>query len=99
MLGGREGNASVPRLAFDPNAEPELHRLVLDYLIHTPCVGFSSTAPCLRDGKCTRCFPKARRENTDDDEHGYPLYRRRCKVHSELRTGVVVDDTWVVPYE
>ena len=83
----------------DADAEPDLHRLVMDHMVHVPCVGFNDKAPCVVDGKCTKRYPRQRQFETVEDGDGYPLYRRRCRRRYPLpKGGVLVDDRNVVHY-
>ena len=91
-----------------PNSDPLLRSAVLKHMIHKPCSQISS-APCLRDGRCSRGFPKRFRQETSILEGAnYISYRRR----EEKFGGAVVtmpfmvkglgyhdcriDNTWVV---
>ncbi len=40
-----------------------------------PCCGLNPHAPCMKDGVCTKDFPKAFNDATRDDGDGYPVYR------------------------
>jgi hypothetical protein len=93
-------SAEIP----DPVQEPELHEAVMSFMLHGPCGGFNPKCPCMKDGKCSKKFPKALRDETGDDEDGFPLYRRRV-INNDLRGwqhdkygDMVFDNTWVVPY-
>ncbi len=65
-------------------------------------------APCMKNKKCSKGFPKEFREFTEEDKNGFPLYRRRAPRQLPLGCGmaikkvngkeVVVDNRWVVPY-
>ena len=91
-----------------PTDNPKLREVVLKNMIHTPCGrsnrGFSTTEPtCLKDGCCSKGFPKefaATTEWNDDDTH--PTYRRRSPAAGGYsgvdRMGRTVDNRWVVPY-
>ena len=38
---------------------PRLHNIVKRCMMHSPCGSIRRNAPCMRDGKCTKKFPKA----------------------------------------
>lgn len=61
----------------DPDVFKELSERVLRCMIHGPCGSHNPTAPCMKDGKCSKGFPKPYRETTIEDKQGFPLYRRR----------------------
>ena len=93
-------SAEIP----NPSTHPKLHSIIRDRMIHTPCK-HSKNGNCLRNGKCTKYFPKNFENKTKQTKDGYPLYKRRnvenggftCKVPS--KNGIIdVDNRWVVPY-
>lgn len=57
----------------------------------------------MKDGVCSKHFPKAFCEHTRRKENGYPLYRRRnngrtVKLDARRNHGVELDNRYVVPY-
>ena len=48
----------------DEEEEPELFELVKKHMVHTPCSQKNPTAPCMKDGKCSKGFPKPFRDET-----------------------------------
>ncbi|KAK6013623.1 hypothetical protein OSTOST_21058 [Ostertagia ostertagi] len=78
----------------NPVQEPELHAAVTSYMIHRQCGQMDS--PCMRNGSCSKRFPKQLRERTSVDVDGYPNYRRRNSSPAEIN-GVLYGDEWVVP--
>ena len=55
----------------DPVLQPRLHAIV------KLCGVAKKSAPCLRDERCSKRFPKAFSVVTTNAEDGYPVYRRR----------------------
>ena len=91
----------------DPDTDPELHAIVSSKMVHGPCRGFNPRAPCLREGLCTKQFPRCFQRDTVVPERGYPVYRRRAPEDGGFTTEVrgrrgdepaPVDNRWVVPY-
>ena len=93
-------NAEIPNKELDPY----LYQCVTTHMLHGPC----SKDTCMRNGSsCRFNFPKELREETINNNDGYPLYRRRG-IHSHVkvvRTGagntqkeVQYTDANVVPY-
>ncbi|KAI9118735.1 hypothetical protein K1719_010180 [Acacia pycnantha] len=80
------------------DADPELYELVRSYMIHGPCGRSSGSAPCMKDGRCSKYFPKKFYERTMLDENGYPTYRRRNDNRTVTRKGIELDNRSVVPY-
>lgn len=86
--------AEVP----DPKKHPRLHEYVSKHMIHGPCSLYRN---CLRDGQCTKYFPKSMQDHTMNSKGGYPVYRRRETGHkckSPLDEEMLVDSQYVVPY-
>ena len=82
----------------DPEKHPRLHEYVSKHMIHGPCYLYKS---CLRNGECTKYFPKQLQNQTTNSKGGYPLYRRRKDGHtcnSVLNNSVTVNNSYVVPY-
>ena len=46
----------------DPDQEPELFELVTKFMLHTPGGPANPDAPCMKNGKCSKGFPKSFRE-------------------------------------
>ena len=91
----------------DPEKEPELHKLVLQFMIHTPCENRPSAA-CRKDNRkrCCSHFPKEYRNYTFANDDGYPEYKRRAprygghigKKRVGFRGLTEITNKWVVPY-
>ena len=86
----------------DPDLQPELFKLVEKLMIHGPCGEKNPEASCMKNGKCTKGFPKPFQAETSLSENGYPIYAwpdngRKChkRVNGQL---IEVDNSWVVPY-
>ena len=89
-----------------PNEEndPILMERVKAHMIHGPCGHFNPNSVCMKDGKCSKKFPKRFVDATQYAEDGYPTYRRRSLENggNEIEVGErikkKVDNRWVVPY-
>ena len=82
----------------DEDEDPELLELVKKYMVHTPCGPNNPNAPCMKDGKCSKGFPKPFREETSINEDSYANLRRRNTGKTYEVRGHQVDNRWVVPY-
>ncbi|XP_063929850.1 uncharacterized protein LOC135142114 [Zophobas morio] len=89
-----------------PNAEedPELFEIVKKKS-HGPCGGHNPQSPCMKDGKCTKKYPRQLLQETQTGGDGYPLYRRRKPDDGGYTTTIKinnvdfeVDNRWIVPY-
>lgn len=88
----------------DPLKHPQLYDTVLTTMMHGPCGDKYPSSVCMKDGKCSKKFPKPLNPVTKTND-GFPLYmRRRREESSELLTKanrVWVNATanqWVVPH-
>ena len=67
-------------------------------MIHGPCGLMKSLAPCMRNGSCSKQFPKRFFNITTSTRDGYPLYRRRENLRYLGVASAKLDNRWVVPY-
>ncbi|XP_058797566.1 uncharacterized protein LOC131667852 [Phymastichus coffea] len=73
---------------------PRLFDIVMRTMTNGPCGDW-----CMKDGKCSKKFPKQFQDETTMDANGYPQYRRRDPgVEYECPNGHKIDNRWVVPY-
>lgn len=87
-------SAEIP----DKARYPSLYEDVQNFMIHGPCgFGFDSS-PCMKEGRCSKFFPKNFVDKTMIDEEGFPHYRRRDNGRSVEKNGVPLDNRFVVPY-
>ncbi|XP_003742376.2 uncharacterized protein LOC100901161 [Galendromus occidentalis] len=84
--------AEVP----DPQSEAPLHQAVKSFMVHRRC-GFGSQAPCMKDGKCTKKFPKSLRDTTCIAADRYPELRRLNRYTISLGEDRYGDES-IVPY-
>lgn len=89
----------------NPTADPVLFESIRKHMIHGPCGELNSNSPCMKEGKCTKRYPREMIQETQTGGDGYPLYRRR-KVNNGGYTTTIkmrnldvdVDNRWIVPY-
>ncbi|KAG3056940.1 hypothetical protein PI125_g25478 [Phytophthora idaei] len=87
----------------DKEKNPQLYETVTTCMIHGPCGAAYPNAVCMKDGKCTKSFPKPLSEVTKGNVAEYPVYRRRRRAAGVvLINGKEYDNEtinqWVVPY-
>ncbi|XP_075449145.1 uncharacterized protein LOC142490614 [Ascaphus truei] len=90
----------------NPQEDPILFAIVTKNMIHGPCGNINIHAPCMKDGKCTKQFPKTFIADTQSGDDGYPQYRRRAPTDGGYTATITirnnkhiqVDNKWVVPY-
>ena len=86
-------SAEIP----NESQHPRLFQIVTRNMIHGPCGIHNQSAPCMRDGICSKHFPKQHIEDTELNVNGYPSYRRRIGRTVPIR-GQLLDNRYVVPY-
>ncbi|POS81943.1 hypothetical protein EPUL_005920, partial [Erysiphe pulchra] len=81
-----------------PTDDPELAAFVKTHLTHGPCGPDFPNAPCMRDGKCSKGFPKRWCERTVLAENSYPEYARPNNGVTWGSERFTFDNRWVVPF-
>lgn len=73
--------------------------------VHGPCTTYNNNYPCIKDGKCTKRYPRDLHAETVTENNGCPqCHRRSTKDGGHFTTLKVrnsdfkVDNRWVVPY-
>ncbi|XP_065674146.1 uncharacterized protein LOC136091089 [Hydra vulgaris] len=61
----------------DPVVNRELYDIIKTCKIHGPCGILNPNSPCIKDGVCSKNYPKELNANTVAVYNGYPQYRRR----------------------
>jgi len=70
----------------------------LKHMIHGPCGISKTSSPCMKNGSCSRFYPKKFEDTTTISEDGFPHYRRRNNGLSILKNDIALDNRFVVPY-
>ncbi|CAN0837872.1 ATP-dependent DNA helicase PIF1 [Linum grandiflorum] len=91
---GRSVAAELP----DPLIDPVGYEAVTKFMLHGPCGEARLTSPCMKDGKCSKFFPKPFASETTFGKNGYVTYRRRPTNISAIKSGTNLDNCYVVPY-
>ena len=78
----------------DPELDPELYEYVTTYMIHGPCGPGYPSAPCMKDGKCSKGYPKEFNEESalPHEGHGYPIYSRPNNGRTFVKDGFTFDN-------
>ncbi|XP_060190424.1 uncharacterized protein LOC132619584 [Lycium barbarum] len=87
-------SAELPALEADPNG----YNAVKNFMMHGPCGELNPHCPCMKQGKCTKYFPKKFNDRTNFDSDGFPIYRRRNTAVEVKKNGAYLDNRYVVPY-
>src|SRR5262249_1676484 len=88
-------SAQIP----DPQTHPRLHQLVTKLMVHGPCGEANPNATCMKDGKCSKGYPKPFQTETTMAHDGYTLYARPDNGRTFVNEkGIAVDNRWIVPH-
>eukprot|EP00111_Clytia_hemisphaerica_P007544 TCONS_00021908-protein len=82
----------------DPETEPVLYEIIKANMIHGPCGVLNNTCPCMKDGSCSKGYPKSFNDATVMNVDGFPLYHRPDNGRTVRVRNVDLDNRWVVPY-
>ncbi|GJU47770.1 helicase [Tanacetum coccineum] len=78
-----------------PTNDPKGYKVVTEFMLHDPC---GKGAACTVDDKCSKKYPKPFYPETNFDEDGYPVYRRRDSKIQAVKGKFTYDNKYVVPY-
>ncbi|XP_042067055.1 uncharacterized protein LOC121810326 [Salvia splendens] len=87
-------SAKIP----DPAIDPCYYENVKEFMVHGPCGVVRKSSPCMRDGRCSKYFPKQYLDATKFDDDGFPVYRRRDNGRVVMKDGVPLDNRYIVPH-
>jgi hypothetical protein len=82
----------------DPERESRLFHIVKHCMVHGPCGRWKPDASCMKNGKCSKGFPKPFQEETFMTGDGYPIYARPDDGRSYEVRDFPADNRWIVPY-
>jgi len=82
----------------DKATDPDLYNLVNKHMIHGPWGDHNPFSSCMKNGKCSKDFPKPHNDFTRIDSKGFPIYRRWKSGPTTIVKNIVVNSSWVVPY-
>ena len=66
-------SAEIP----DRHQYPELYETVSNCMVHDPCGPLATNSSCMKNGKCSKKFPRDYNDVTILGPDSYPKYRRR----------------------
>ncbi|KAL3627507.1 hypothetical protein CASFOL_028870 [Castilleja foliolosa] len=81
-------SAEIP----DPVTDPDLHKIVTELMMHGPCGLAKPHSPCMREGICSKSFPKKFESASRFDKDGYVYYKRRDSPHHAMKNGIALDN-------
>ncbi|XP_019158572.1 PREDICTED: uncharacterized protein LOC109155340 [Ipomoea nil] len=71
---------------------------VEEFMVHGPCGHAKRNSPCMVNDKCSKHFPKRFIDASQFDQDGYPLYRRRNDSRVVKKSGIELDNSYIVPH-
>ncbi|XP_049381178.1 uncharacterized protein LOC125845678 [Solanum stenotomum] len=87
-------SAEIP----DYREDTDGYNAVKNFMMHGPCGEQNPSCPCMKQGKCTKHFPKKYNDRTNFDSDGFPIYIRRNTGIEVKKNGASLDNRYVVPY-
>jgi helitron helicase-like protein len=82
----------------DPDCEPVLFNIVKCCMVHGPCGTTKPDAPCMKDSKCTKEYPKKFHMETIMNHDGYLIYARPDNGHAYEVCHFMADNRWIISY-
>lgn len=83
----------------DINTDPDGYNAVNNFMMHGPCGELHKNCSCMLKDQCTKYFPKKKfNDQTTIDSDGFPVYKRRKTSIYIEKKGVLLDNSFVVPY-
>jgi hypothetical protein len=93
MWTGEEVDRFISAELPDPEEDPLLFELINKMMMHGPC-----DDRCLKNGKCSKNFPKDFVAETELNAKGYPSYKRPDNGRQVNVKGQLLDNRYVVPH-
>ncbi|XP_031124265.1 uncharacterized protein LOC116026979 [Ipomoea triloba] len=82
----------------DKEVDEEYYKCVEEFMVHGSCGNVRKQSPCMVNGRCSKHFPKKFVDSLTFDEDGYPIYRRRDDGRFVMKSGIQLDNRFVVPH-
>ncbi|XP_072076490.1 uncharacterized protein [Arachis hypogaea] len=83
---------------LDENERPNLHGAIQNYMVHRLCGPYNKNSPCMKNGSCSKFYPKEFRQRTLIDEAGFSKYRRTYNGRTVKKRECVLDNKFIVLY-
>jgi hypothetical protein len=81
-----------------PDLDPLGYALVAEHMVHGPCGIHNLNSPCMKDGRCSKNYPKEFHVATIVDENGFAFYKWHDNKRFILK-GVKLDNHWIVHHK
>jgi hypothetical protein len=87
-------SAQIP----DPSVDPLAYALVAEHMVHGPCGVYNPKSYCMKNGRCSKNYPKDFHKATIIDDSGFAIYKRPNNQRFVIKGGVRLDNRWIVPH-
>lgn len=87
-------STELPEVSIGPFG----YALVEEFMVHDPCGDLKKCCPCMKDGVCSKRYPKSFHAETTIDQSGFLIYRRRDTAHFMVKNDTRLNNRWVVPH-
>ncbi|XP_072062013.1 uncharacterized protein [Arachis hypogaea] len=82
----------------DENERPNLHGAVQNYMVHGPCGPYNKNSPCMKNGPCSKFYPKEFRQRTLINEVEFFKYRHTDNSRTVNKRECVLYNKFIVAY-
>lgn len=65
--------------------------------MHGPCGSLNDRCPCMKNGSCSKFYPKSFQNETTIDKDGFALYKQADNGRYVMKGNVHLENRWVVP--
>jgi hypothetical protein len=77
---------------LDPSLDPLAYALVAEHMVHGPCGLYNPKCSYMKNGRCSKNYPKDFHEATTVDESGFAIYKRPNNQRFVIKGGVRLDN-------
>jgi hypothetical protein len=72
--------------------------MVAEHMVHGPCGKYNPKCSCMKNGKCSKNYPKEFHETTSVDENGFVVYKQPNNGRFVIKSSIKMDNRWIVPH-
>lgn len=91
-------SARIPEVRENDEQSKLAYETVTTSMMHGPCGSQYPRSPCMKDGKCSKGYPRPFSEVTTSEDSGFPKYKRPSDGRTHNGRGFIFNNTWVVPH-
>jgi hypothetical protein len=72
--------------------------MVAEHMVHGPCGKHNPKSLCMKNGRCSKNYPKEFYEKITVDENGFAVYKRPKNKRFVIKAGIKLYNHWIVPH-